>query len=146
MRIAFGVDKEDLERFIIPISENGRETIGSKGYDTPPAIISPLHRKFYDYFKQSFAQVTNPAIDSIRERYVMSLYRYIGSESDLLSDSEEFSGGIRIESPILSPREVKLLKEKHYQFPHVIVNCNCHVNEDLAERIEEIRIECENAV
>lgn len=146
LRIAFGVDKEDLERFIIPMSESGKEPIGSMGDDTPPAIISSQQRKFYDYFNQAFAQVTNPAIDSIRERYVMSLYRYIGSESDLLSDSEEFSGGIRIESPILSPREVKSLKEKHYQFPHMVVNCNCPVNADLAERIEEIRIECENAV
>lgn len=146
LRIAFGIDKEDMERFIIPMAESGKESVGSMGDDTPPAFISTQSRKFYDYFKQQFAQVTNPSIDSIRERYVMSLYRYIGSESDLLNYSNTFSGAIRIDSPVLSPREVKLLLDKHYWFPHVIVKCHLNIEEDLSKRIKEIRTECEKAV
>ncbi|MEW6702483.1 MAG: glutamate synthase large subunit, partial [Bacteroidota bacterium] len=146
LRIAFGIDKEDVERFIIPMSQSGKESVGSMGDDTPPAVISKQSRRFYDYFKQHFAQVTNPPIDSIRERYVMSLYRYIGSESDLLGASDAFSGAIKINSPVLSPREVKLLLEKHYWFPHAIIKCHLKFEDDLAKRIDEIRVECENAV
>jgi len=145
LRIAFGVDKEDLDRFIIPMSESGKESVGSMGDDTPPAFVSNQSRKFYDYFKQHFAQVTNPSIDSIRERYVMSLYRYIGSESDLLSDTNAFSGAIRIDSPVLSPREVKLLLDMNQKFPHAIIKCHLNIEDDLSNRIEEIRIECEKA-
>lgn len=145
LRVAFGIDKEDLDRFIIPMAISGKESVGSMGDDTPPAFVSTQKRKFYDYFKQHFAQVTNPSIDSIRERYVMSLYRYIGSESDLLSDTNAFSGAIRIDSPVLSPREVKLLLDRHHWFPHVIVKCHYNIEDDLSKRIEEIRIECETA-
>jgi glutamate synthase (NADPH/NADH) large chain len=145
LRIAFGVDKEDLERFIVPMAETGKESVGSMGDDTPPAFISTQNRKFYDYFKQHFAQVTNPSIDSIRERYVMSLYRYIGNESDLLSDTSSFGGAIRIDSPVLSPREVKKLLDMNQKFPHSIIKCHLNIEDDLSIRIEEIRVECENA-
>ena len=146
LRIAFGVDKEDLERILFPMAKSGRESVGSMGDDTPPALISTQNRKMYDYFKQHFAQVTNPPIDSIRERHVMSLYRYIGSESDLLNDEEVFKGAIRIDSPVLSPREVLLLKDKNNSFPHVIINCNFKIEDDLNKKIEEIRNECKKAV
>ncbi len=146
LRIAFGVDKEDLERFIIPMSETGKESVGSMGDDTPPAIISNVERRFYDYFKQHFAQVTNPPIDSIRERYVMSLYRYIGAESDLLSQSSAFTGAVKIDSPVLSPREVRLLLEKNYWFPHAIVKCHIKIEEDLESKIDSICLECKSAI
>jgi glutamate synthase domain-containing protein 2/glutamate synthase domain-containing protein 1/glutamate synthase domain-containing protein 3 len=146
LRIAFGIDKEDIERFIMPIAESGKESVGSMGDDTPPAGLSAKPRKFYEYFKQQFAQVTNPPIDSIRERYVMSLYRYIGSETDLLNENDVFDGAIRIDGPILSPREVKFLLEIKNKFPHAIIKCHLKVEEDLAKRIEEIRAECECAV
>jgi glutamate synthase domain-containing protein 2/glutamate synthase domain-containing protein 1/glutamate synthase domain-containing protein 3 len=143
LRIAFGIDKEDLDRFIIPMSQSGNESVGSMGDDTPPAAVSSQSRKLYDYFKQHFAQVTNPSIDSIRERYVMSLYRYIGYESDLLSETDVFEGAVRIDSPVLSPREVNLLKDKNDSFHYSIIKCHIHIDDDLAERIEEIRRECE---
>ncbi|MDR3611204.1 MAG: glutamate synthase large subunit [Ignavibacteriaceae bacterium] len=143
LRIAFGIDKEDIDRFIIPMSQSGNESIGSMGDDTPPAAISNHQRRFYDYFKQHFAQVTNPSIDSIRERYVMSLYRYIGNESDLLSETDVFAGAIRIDSPVLSPREVNLLKEKNNLFRHAIIKCHLRFDEDFADKIESIRLECE---
>ena len=145
LRVAFGLDKEDLEKFLIPMAENGKESLGSMGDDAPQAFISNQNRKLYDYFKQHFAQVTNPSIDSIRERYVMSLYRYIGNESDLLSNTSEFEGAIRIDSPVLSPNEVKRLLNKTDRFPHTIVKCHLAVKDDLEKRLEEIRKECELA-
>ncbi len=146
LRIAFGIEKEDIERFIIPMSTQGTETIGSMGDDTAPAFISDKNRKFYDYFKQHFAQVTNPSIDSIRERYVMSLYRYIGSETDLLSATDTFTGAIRIDSPILSPKEVSQLMQMRQSFQHKVIKCISEKNENLTEKIEKIQIECEDAI
>lgn len=146
LRVIFGVDKEDLDRFIIPMSAKGSESIGSMGDDTPPAVISKVERRLYDYFKQSFAQVTNPPIDPIRERYVMSLYRYIGSEGDLLSESDMFGGALRIESPVLSPREVNQLKENHNWFPHEVVYCHCAPEEDLENALNRISEQCSRAV
>jgi glutamate synthase domain-containing protein 2/glutamate synthase domain-containing protein 1/glutamate synthase domain-containing protein 3 len=146
LRIAFGIDKEDFERFIIPMSESGRESIGSMGDDTAPAMMSNSPRRLYDYFKQYFAQVTNPPIDPIRERYVMSLNRYIGSEENLLSESDVFKTAIRIESPVLSPREVKQLLAQNNWFPHSIIECHRHREEEFDERLNIIKTECESAV
>jgi glutamate synthase (NADPH/NADH) large chain len=146
LRVAFGIEKEDMERFIIPMSTHGSESIGSMGDDTPPAFISHKNRKFYDYFKQHFAQVTNPSIDSIREKFVMSLYRYIGTETDLLSNTAAFTGAIRIDSPILSPREVNQLKKMHPHFPNQVIKCLAKTEDDLAKKMEEIQVQCEHAI
>ena len=146
LRIAFGIDKEDFERFIVPMSETGRESVGSMGDDTAPAMMSNNPRRLYDYFKQYFAQVTNPPIDPIRERYVMSLVRYIGSEENLLSESGVFETAIRIESPVLSPREVKLLFAQHNWFPYSIIKCHIHPEEEIEARLNIIKSECESAV
>ena len=77
---SYNIFDEDIKKFIEPLSENVSESIGSMGDDTPLAILSEFDRKFYDFFKQQFAQVTNPPIDSLRENSVMSLYKYLGSE------------------------------------------------------------------
>jgi glutamate synthase domain-containing protein 2/glutamate synthase domain-containing protein 1/glutamate synthase domain-containing protein 3 len=146
LRIAFGIDKEDCEKILFPMAETGNEAIGSMGDDTPIAILSQKERKLYDYFIQKFAQVTSPPIDSIRERYVMSLYRYIGAESDFIDEKKDFHRAIRIDSPILSPREVKLLLEKRDTFPHAIIKCHLEIEKDLESRIDEICDECKNAV
>ena len=106
------------------MSESRREPVGSMGDDTPIALVSDIDRKFYDYFKQWFAQVTNPPIDSIRERCVMSLQKYLGSEDNLLNVEPQFKGAIRIESPVLSPNEVLALYSSYNWFPHKVVNCN----------------------
>jgi glutamate synthase domain-containing protein 2/glutamate synthase domain-containing protein 1/glutamate synthase domain-containing protein 3 len=146
LRIAFGIDKEDFERFIIPMSESGRESVGSMGDDTSPAMMSQTPRRLYDYFKQYFAQVTNPPIDPIRERYVMSLVRYIGSEENLLSESDMFKTAIRIEGPVLSPGEVKLLLAQHDWFPYSIIKCHVHPDDNFEKRLNIIKSECEIAV
>ncbi len=107
---AFGYMIEDVERFIKPMVLQAKESVGSMGDDTPPAVISRNPRLLYHYFKQLFAQVTNPAIDSLRERLVMSLTTYIGKRHSLLTETEHHAKVIRLTSPILTNEELETLK------------------------------------
>jgi glutamate synthase domain-containing protein 2/glutamate synthase domain-containing protein 1/glutamate synthase domain-containing protein 3 len=145
-RLALGWDKEDLSRYLIPMARSGREPMGSMGDDTPPAFLSPTRRRFYEYLKHTFAQVTNPPIDPLRERFTTSLFQYLGSETNLLAGQPEFNGAIRIDSPILSPREIALLDESESWLPHCRIDCLLPGNQDLGERLEEIKQAGETAV
>ena len=108
---AFGYMTEDVERFIKPMVTEAKEAIGSMGDDTPPAVISQHPRLLYNYFKQRFAQVTNPPIDSIRERLVMSLTTYLGRRHSLLTETEAHARLIRLPSPILTNMDLQALRE-----------------------------------
>ena len=108
---AFGYMTEDIERFIKPMITEAKEAVGSMGDDTPPAVISRHPRLFYSYFKQRFAQVTNPPIDSIRERLVMSLTTYLGRRHSLLTETEAHARLIRLTSPILTNSDLQALRE-----------------------------------
>ncbi len=107
---AFGYMTEDVERFIKPMVTEAKEAIGSMGDDTPPAVISRHPRSLYNYFKQRFAQVTNPPIDSIRERLVMSLTTYLGRRHSLLTETEAHARLIRLPSPILTNADLQALR------------------------------------
>ena len=100
----------------MPMSDNISEPVGSMGDDTPLAILSKQDRKFYDFFKQQFAQVTNPPIDSLREKSVMSLLKYLGSEDNLLNQQPTSDIAIKIPSPILSPNDINYLTIKQIGF------------------------------
>ena len=108
---AFGYMTEDVERFIKPMVTEAKEAVGSMGDDTPPAVISRHPRLLYNYFKQLFAQVTNPPIDSIRERLVMSLTTYLGRRHSLLTETEAHARLIRLPSPILTNADLQALRE-----------------------------------
>ncbi|MDO9615711.1 MAG: glutamate synthase central domain-containing protein, partial [Bacteroidota bacterium] len=97
----FGYSKEDMEMIITPMAVSGVEPTSSMGNDTPLACFSEKPHRFFDYFRQVFAQVTNPPIDSIREGLVMSLTNYIGSlHSNILDESTEHAKLIKFEEPI----------------------------------------------
>jgi len=145
-RILFGVEQEDLDYFLLPMAKSGREPIGSMGDDTPPALLSKKSRKLYDYFKQAFAQVTNPPIDPIRERDVMSLFKYLGTEDNLLASTPNFHGTIRIESPILSVNDIKILLDNRINFPISIIKTHFQINESIQTALKRILIESEIAV
>ena len=142
IRQAFGWHKEAVERFTKPLSSKPLEPVGAMGDDTPPAFLSQMDRSFYDYFYQTFAQVTNPPIDPIRERSMMSLYHYLGSEENLLATEPTFQGAIRILSPILSPREVRSLMQTHQKFKHKIISSLSPKKQVLKKRLQEIQQEC----
>ncbi|MBI4567381.1 MAG: glutamate synthase large subunit, partial [Planctomycetes bacterium] len=113
---AFGYTAENLRVIIAPMVENGEEPVGSMGVDTPLAVLSERPRLLYDYFKQLFAQVTNPPIDPVRESLVMSLEMYIGGEANLLAETPAHARQIDLPQPVLRNFELEALRHSH--LPH----------------------------
>src|SRR5450631_2996076 len=107
---AFGYSEEDLRMILGPMAMNGEEPIGSMGVDTPLACLSNRPQSLFHYFKQLFAQVTNPAIDPIREELVMSLTSYIGVEGNILSEVPENCHTLKMPHPILTNRSLEKLR------------------------------------
>ncbi|MDR0823981.1 MAG: glutamate synthase subunit alpha, partial [Prevotella sp.] len=113
---AFGYYKEDIEKIIIPMAIEGKEATGSMGNDTPVAVLSDKPQRLFNYFRQHFAQVTNPPIDPIREELVMSLSGYIGSlHKNILEPIPEHTKMVRLSNPFLSNRELDLLVHLGYK-------------------------------
>ena len=106
-QVAFGYSIEDLKFVIAPMVGNATEATGSMGNDTPLAILSQKPQLLFNYFKQLFAQVTNPAIDSIREELVMSMEVTLGKERNLLTESPEHCRKLKVAHPILTGDEMK---------------------------------------
>jgi glutamate synthase (NADPH/NADH) large chain len=107
---AFGYTQEDLSRFLEPMGRDGDDPIGSMGTDTPIAVLSDRERLLYDYFKQNFAQVTNPPIDPIREELVMSLVSMIGPRPNLLGMEAGTHKRLEVDQPILTNAEVAKIR------------------------------------
>ena len=111
----FGYTVETLQFMLEPMVRELRDPLGSMGNDASLAVMSDKPRMLYDYFKQLFAQITNPAIDSIREEVVMALECFIGPEQNLLSVSPEHAHRLRLPHPILTNQELAQLKELNHQ-------------------------------
>ncbi|MFP5238010.1 MAG: glutamate synthase large subunit [Acidobacteriota bacterium] len=107
---AYGYSEEDLRILLAPMGAKGEEPIGSMGTDTPLACLSDRPQPLFNYFKQLFAQVTNPPIDPIREEMVMSLISYIGTERNILEEKPENCHTLKLPQPILSNRELEKLR------------------------------------
>ena len=109
-QIAFGYTFEDQRIILAPMARNGVEAIGSMGNDTPLAVLSNKPRLLYDYFKQLFAQVTNPPVDAIREELIMSTDQTIGPERNLMEPTPKSARVIKLKSPILRNEELEELR------------------------------------
>ncbi|WP_453991718.1 glutamate synthase large subunit [Bacillus nitroreducens] len=107
---AFGYSYEEWEKVIKPMAKEGNEPIGSMGYDAPLAVLSKKPQLLFNYFKQRFAQVTNPPIDAIREQYVTSMEVLLGAEGNLLQPKTEDYKKIRLKSPILTEIEMRKIR------------------------------------
>ena len=107
---AFGYTDEDLRFLMTPMAVNGEEPIGSMGTDTPLACLSDKPQPLFNYFKQLFAQVTNPPIDPIREEMVMSLISYIGTERNILAETPQHCHTLKLPHPILTNRDLEKLR------------------------------------
>jgi len=107
---AFGYTAEDIKIIIAPMIGTGQEATGSMGNDTPLAVLSEKPQLLFHYFKQLFAQVTNPAIDSIREELVMSMEVTLGRELNLLDESPEHCRKLKIEHPVLTGKEIEKIR------------------------------------
>ncbi|MFC2115657.1 glutamate synthase large subunit [Bacteroidota bacterium] len=113
---AFAYSKEDIEFIISGMAEKGHEPVGSMGNDTPLAVLSDKPQRLFNYFRQLFAQVTNPAIDPIREELVMSLTGYIGSFQDnLLNEGPEHIKMVKLISPIVNNTSFHVIKNLRYK-------------------------------
>jgi glutamate synthase (NADPH) large chain len=107
---AFGYTDEDVRIILEPMARNGEEPIGSMGTDTPLACLSDKPQPLFNYFKQLFAQVTNPPIDPIREEMVMSLASFIGTERNILEETPENCQTLKLPHPILTNRDLEKLR------------------------------------
>ena len=113
---AFNYSKEDVDRIIVPMATESAEPLYAMGDDTPLSVLSEKPQRFFNYFKQKFAQVTNPPIDSIRESTVMSLTSYIGAvKGDILTPSPDLCKVVKLSSPILSNAELETLRNLRYK-------------------------------
>jgi glutamate synthase domain-containing protein 1 len=107
---AFGYTLEDLKILLAPMAVQGKWPIGSMGEDAALACLSDRPQALYRYFKQRFAQVSNPAMDSINERPVMALYSPVGTEGNLLEETEQHARQIRVEHPVITDEELEALR------------------------------------
>ena len=112
----FGFSREDIERTLVPMCNTGAEPIASMGNDTPLAVLSDRPQLLFNYFRQQFAQVTNPAIDPIREELVMSLTEYIGAVGmNILVPSESHCKMVRLPHPVLNNTQLDILCNIRYK-------------------------------
>ena len=141
----FGITFEERDEVLRVLAESGAEAVGSMGDDTPLPVLSRHVRSLYDNFRQQFAQVTNPAIDPLREQIVMSLRTYFGREGNLFNESEQAARRLQIESPILSESKFRSILDYHEQgFPHQLIDLNYDPAEyDLKAAVEAV---CNRAV
>ncbi|MDR0544991.1 MAG: glutamate synthase large subunit [Odoribacteraceae bacterium] len=148
---AFGYTREEIDRVLLPMARDASEPISSMGSDIPLAALSDRPRLLFDYFRQQFAQVTNPPVDPIREELVMSLEGCIGAvEGNALEPSEEHCKGLRITGPVLSNVEMDILRNLRYKgFVTRTIDAVYRANDGakgMEAAIEGIRREAERAV
>ncbi len=139
---AFGYTYEQYRTSIRNMALNGGEGIGSMGVDTPLAVLSREHRPLFDYFKQIFAQVTNPPIDSIREEIVTSTSVYVGKDGNLLIQKPENCQVLKINNPILTNTDMLKIKNmKHDGFKVAVVSTLYYKSTKLARAIDRLFVE-----
>ncbi|MFH1390603.1 MAG: glutamate synthase large subunit [Candidatus Margulisiibacteriota bacterium] len=146
---AFGYSREDLKVIVKPMAESGKEPIGSMGNDTPHAVLSNNPQPLYSYFKQLFAQVTNPAVDFIREELVMSLDSFIGPQKNLLDETPEHAHRLYVKEPILTNEElgrIKGIKEKGFKSKTISILFKADDAKDFSARLGAICSEAENSI
>ncbi|MDG2394013.1 MAG: glutamate synthase large subunit [Thalassotalea sp.] len=140
----FNYSYEEIQQVIKVMAENGQEATGSMGDDTPMAVLSSQSRNLYDYFRQQFAQVTNPPIDPLRERYVMSLGTCIGREHNVFNETTGLADRIMFDTPVLMYTGMKqLLELDPINYRCETINLNYDVSEGLEAAVKRV---CEEAV
>ncbi|HYF70515.1 MAG TPA: glutamate synthase large subunit [Ohtaekwangia sp.] len=147
---AYGYTSEDIKTLMLPMAEKGYEAVGSMGDDTPIAVLSKESRHISNYFKQLFAQVSNPPIDPIRERLVMSLFTRVGQSLNVLEETPEHTRQIHISQPVLLNSDLEKLKHLQDQgFEYAVIQCVFKADGQpgrLEESLNRICCEAEKAV
>ena len=138
---AFGYTYDELDRLIKPMLETGKDPVGSMGDDTPLAILSEFNRPLSSYFRQLFAQVTNPPVDNIRESLVFSLETRIGHKRNILNESEDHAKQLVLKSPILTDEDVNTILHIGHKMQVETVEIT-YDGKDLEKSLESILEEC----
>ena len=142
----YGYTYEQYRTMILPMALNGAEAVSAMGVDSPLAVLSKKHQPLFNYFKQLFAQVTNPPIDSIREEIVTSTTVYVGEEGNILEETPENCKILRVENPILT--ETDLLKIKNMKktgFKVEVIPITYYKNTSLEKAIDRLFLEVDRA-
>ena len=143
---AFGYTYEDFKTSILPMALNGSEQIGAMGIDTPLAVLSNNHQPLFNYFKQLFAQVTNPPIDSIREKVVTSTTVYLGSDGNVLEEKAENCKQLKINDPILTNTDLLKIKNMNVEgFKVETIPIIYYKNTSLEKAIDHLYVEADRA-
>ncbi len=143
----FQITFEERDQVLRPLAQAGQEAVGSMGDDTPIAVLSQQVRPLYDYFRQQFAQVTNPPIDPLREAIVMSLETCLGRERNLFQEGPEHAQRLVISSPVLSEAKFKgLLALDDPDYAHAVIRLDHARDESLDAAIDRICDEAAGAV
>lgn len=143
---AFGYTYEELKTSILPMARNGSESIGAMGVDTPIPVLSRTHHQLSHYFKQQFAQVTNPPIDAIREEVVTSTTIYIGKDGNLLHDTKKNCNVLKVDNPILTTTDLLKIKNmKREGFKVGEIPIIYYKNMNLERAIDHLYVEADRA-
>jgi glutamate synthase (NADPH/NADH) large chain len=147
-QLAYGLTMEDLELILHPMVEDAKEPIGSMGDDTPLAVLSDRYRGLHHFFRQNFSQVTNPPIDSLREKRVMSLKTRLGNLGNILDEDESQCRLLQLDSPLLSNAEFDAMRA---YLGNSAVDIDCTFDAEggelaLRDGLERIKREAEDAV
>ncbi len=149
-QLAFGYSQEDLKVILGRMAQAINEPLGSMGIDTPLAVLNSKNSHLSNYFKQQFAQVSNPPIDPIREKMVMSLFTKIGSNLNILSETPEHCKEIQLDHPVLNRENFLKLKEiKHPDYKSVVISCTFNADGQsgrLETALDKICADVEKAV
>ncbi len=142
----FGYSYEDVKSVILPMAQNGIEQTASMGHDVPLAVLSKQHQLLFNYFKQLFAQVTNPPIDSLREKIVTDTTVYIGSDGNLLQDQADNCRVLEVENPILTGVELMKIKDLDQPgFRTEVISLLYYKNTSLEKALEQLNISVDRA-
>ena len=139
---------EDMELILAPMASTGKEAVGSMGDDAPLAVLSGRYRGLHHFFRQNFSQVTNPPIDSLRERHVMTLRTRLGNLGNILDESPEQCDHLVLQSPVVSNSEWYALKH-HLGDKAVEIDCSFPASsgpDGMRNSLDRIRAEAEQAV
>lgn len=142
----FGYTYEDIADAILPMAKNGTEAIASMGTDIPLAVLSEKHQPLFNYFKQMFAQVTNPPIDALREEIVTDTTVYVGSDGNLLEEKPENCNVLQINNPILTSVDLmKIRNMKRAGFKVQTVSLLYYKNTKLEKALDRLFVDCDRA-
>ncbi|MGM0718216.1 MAG: glutamate synthase large subunit, partial [Halobacteriota archaeon] len=141
----YGYTEDEMKHLIEPMAKDGKDPVGSMGDDTPLSVLSQFNRPLFTYFKQLFAQVTNPPLDYIREELVTSLESRLGYQRNLLDETPEHARQLVVDSPILTDAQTSAIKQLDDDLSTYVLDITYDADSDLETAVEDIRAEATKA-